>query len=158
MALANLDLVRSIYADWERGDYSSIAEWAHPDIEFVVADGPEPGSWMGLTGMTEAGRDFLSAWEEYRTEVDEYRELDDERVLVLLRRRGRGKTSGLELGQMTAKGAGRNPWRRRTSTSCDRSMRLGTAATSVRRSGRTPRSSSLSPTGLRPKLGRDSPG
>jgi hypothetical protein len=61
---------------------------------------------MGLTGMTEAGRDFLSAWEEYRTEVDEYRELDDERVLVLLRRRGRGKTSGLELGQMTAKGAG----------------------------------------------------
>jgi ketosteroid isomerase-like protein len=106
MALANLDLVRSIYADWERGDYSSIAEWAHPDIEFVVADGPEPGSWMGLTGMTEAGRDFLSAWEEYRTEVDEYRELDDERVLVLLRRRGRGKTSGLELGQMTAKGAG----------------------------------------------------
>jgi ketosteroid isomerase-like protein len=106
MALANLDLVQSIYADWERGDYSSIAEWAHPDIEFVVADGPEPGSWMGLTGMTEAGRDFLSAWEEYRTEVDEYRELDDERVLVLLRRRGRGKTSGLELGQMTAKGAG----------------------------------------------------
>ena len=29
---ANVDLVRSIFADWERGEYRSIG-WAHPEIE-----------------------------------------------------------------------------------------------------------------------------
>jgi hypothetical protein len=38
-------------------------------------------------------------------EAEQYRELDDECVLVLVDWRGRGKTSGLELGQMRAKGA-----------------------------------------------------
>lgn len=104
MPSANLDLVRSIYAAWERGDFSSV-EWAHPEIEFVVADGPSPGSWKGLAGMAEATRDRFSAWEDMRNEADEYRELDGERVLVLSHFSGRGKTSGLELGQMRPKGA-----------------------------------------------------
>jgi hypothetical protein len=33
--------------------------------------------------MAQGTRDFLSAWEEFRFEAEEYRELDDERVLVL---------------------------------------------------------------------------
>src|SRR6478672_10753980 len=98
----NLDLVRSIYAVWEKGDFSSrspapASEWAHPDIEYVIDDGPAPGRWQGLSAMTEHWRDFLSAWEDFRGDVDEYREVDDERVLVIARFRGRGKTSGLDL-------------------------------------------------------------
>ena len=66
----NLDLVRSIYADWERGDYSS-AEWAHPEIEFVIADGPVRALEGGGGDGAGLGASVLSAWENYRTVVDE---------------------------------------------------------------------------------------
>jgi ketosteroid isomerase-like protein len=55
--------------------------------------------------MAKVWRETMSAYEEFRVEADEYRELDDERVLVLTRNTGRGKTSGLELGEMRTHGA-----------------------------------------------------
>jgi ketosteroid isomerase-like protein len=101
---ANLDLVRSIYSDWERGDYGSV-EWADPEIEYVRADGPEPGTWSGLAGMAEAVRAYAGAWDEVRLLMDECRALDGERVLVLYHFVGRGKASGLDLGQVGTKAA-----------------------------------------------------
>jgi ketosteroid isomerase-like protein len=95
----NLDLVRSICSAWERGDFAS-ADWAHPEIESGWADGPSPGSRVGLAAMAESERDFLNAWADVRLAVGEYRELDAERVLVFIRASGRGRTSGLDLGQM----------------------------------------------------------
>ena len=100
----NLDLVRSIVASWQRGDYSA-ADWAHPEIEYVFADGPSPGSWTGLAGMAGAVREWASAWGDFRLEGEEYRELDGERVLVLGNVTTRGKRSGLEIGQLQAQGA-----------------------------------------------------
>jgi ketosteroid isomerase-like protein len=104
MASPNLNFVRAIRAAMERGDFSS-TEWADPEIEWIFADGPNPGRWTGLGALTESTRDFLSAWEGFHAVADHYRELDDERVLVLTNYRGRAKRSGLELAKMGAKGA-----------------------------------------------------
>jgi ketosteroid isomerase-like protein len=94
----NLDLVRSIFAAWERGDYGS-TDWADPEIVFVLADGPEPGRWTGVAGLAEYWREFLQTWNDFRLGDNGSRELDDGRVLVSLLLSGRAKASGLALEQ-----------------------------------------------------------
>ena len=102
MASQNVELVRSICTAWERGKFGGV-EWAHSEIEYVQAGpGPAPGTWTGIAGMAEGWRDFMEAWENFRIDVDEYRELDQERVLAFVYLSGRGKTSGLDFGRRPA--------------------------------------------------------
>jgi len=101
----NVEIVRSIYAGWEQGDYGWTG-WQRADTEFVMADGPNPGRWVGADGIGEGWGDFLGAWEDFRHAADEYRDLGDERVLVLFHFSGRGKRSGVEVEQMGSKAAG----------------------------------------------------
>jgi ketosteroid isomerase-like protein len=91
-----IDLVRSIYARWERGDFTSI-EWADPEIEFAFADGPEPGSWKGIDAMSRQYADFLRGWKDFSAAPERYIAVDAERVLVFVRNVARGRSSGLEL-------------------------------------------------------------
>src|SRR5690242_15592833 len=101
----NLDLVRSIYADWEAGDFTH-GDWADAQIEYVIVGGPVAGAWTGLDGMTAGWRGWLDAWADYRTAAEEYRELDTERVLVLTHDSGRGKASRARPDGVGPKAAG----------------------------------------------------
>jgi hypothetical protein len=110
---ANLDLVRSIYAAWELGDFGS-AEWADPEIEFTINDELAQGSWKGPAGMAEGFRGWLSAWKGFRVTAEEFREINGDRILVFSHFSGRGKTSGMALGEMRAGGRSGGvppPWR-----------------------------------------------
>jgi catechol 2,3-dioxygenase-like lactoylglutathione lyase family enzyme/ketosteroid isomerase-like protein len=103
-ASGNVDFVRSIFAAWERGELRAV-DWADPEIEFVFADGPDPGTWHGHAGLADAFRDWLSAFAGFRLQASEFRELDDERVLTLSFAGGHGKASGLDLRQTKEKTA-----------------------------------------------------
>jgi hypothetical protein len=101
---SNLDLVRSICEAWERGDFH-LVEWAHPEMEYVMVDGPSPGSHKGLAEVAKAERQFLSPFLDYRLDAQEYRELDADRILVLTESAGRGKASGVDFGALRARAA-----------------------------------------------------
>jgi ketosteroid isomerase-like protein len=100
----NVEIVRSIYLAWERGDFSA-ARWAHPAIEFVIVGGPDPGIWAGVNAMAEGWSRFLQAWEDFHVEPMTYRQLDTERTLVLIRRSGWGRTSRLEVARVQSEAA-----------------------------------------------------
>jgi hypothetical protein len=93
---ANLDLVHSIFTDWERGDFSSM-DWANPDIDFVFADGPEPGSHLGRAAMQELFGRWLNSFADFRLLADRVTEVDEQRILALTHVGGQGKASGLNL-------------------------------------------------------------
>ncbi len=91
---ANVDLVRSISAAHERGDFSS-ADWADPYIEYAIVGGPDSGVWKGRAAMAKAWSEVLAAYTDNSIVVEEIRQIDDERVLVLSAFAGRGKASGI---------------------------------------------------------------
>jgi ketosteroid isomerase-like protein len=100
----NLELVRSILAAWAEGDFGS-ADWADPEIDFVMHGDLTGGEWEGVDEMGEAWATMLRAWERLRAIPEEIRELDDDRVLVFLRNEGRGRGSGIELQGISTKAA-----------------------------------------------------
>jgi hypothetical protein len=89
----NVDLVRSIYADWERGDFTR-GDWADPAIELVRPDSLDGDALKGRDASAGGWREWLAAWEDFRAEADEYRVIDDERVLVCGHMRAIGRLSG----------------------------------------------------------------
>src|SRR2546423_1375382 len=129
MSQENVDLHRRNVEVWHARDFEAFIATCDPRIafhtEFSAVGGGYHGhdglrkflrdfedGWWALTGQLDGpGRDgrgsryFLSAWEDFRPEAEEYREIDGERVLVLLHHRGRGKASGLELAQMQTNNA-----------------------------------------------------
>jgi hypothetical protein len=69
-------------------------------MSFRPPSRPEPGRRKALAAVAERWRAYLRAWGNLRAEAEEYREIDGERVFVLARNRGVGKTSGLDLAQI----------------------------------------------------------
>jgi len=66
---------------------------------------PTRGRGLASPGWRRLSVPYLEAWRDFRFVADEYRELDDHRVLVLYHFFGQGKTSGVELDKVRTKAA-----------------------------------------------------
>jgi ketosteroid isomerase-like protein len=100
MSEENVEIVRSVYQGWSRGDFSQI-EVFHPDIDFEMVDWPHQTRARGIEEMWRTWRSTLSAWDDFRAVPTEYVDCGHN-VLVINQIQGSGKESGAEVSAETA--------------------------------------------------------
>jgi ketosteroid isomerase-like protein len=94
MSRENVEFVREVYAEWERGNFRAGVDRYDPDAVLVQHPGfPEAGTYEGLEGFADYMHTFLDAWEEVTIEAVELTEVGDSVVAVVVQR-GIGKGSG----------------------------------------------------------------
>ena len=95
MSEENVELIRSIYGGWVRGDMG--LDKFDPDISMVESEEiPGAASAHGLDAVRRYMESFAKYWDEIRFQPQEYIEAG-EQVVVIARLVGRGKSSGAEV-------------------------------------------------------------
>ena len=96
MSQENVEALRRAYDKWAQGDFSA-QELFDPDIETVwAADLPDRHVDRGVEALWTSWREWLSAWDAFRLEAEAFLPADD-KVVVLIVVRGRGKGSGADV-------------------------------------------------------------
>jgi ketosteroid isomerase-like protein len=95
-----LELVRRVYADWSRGDFSA-GDAFDSDVEFEMVDWPEAANARGIVEMRRVWGASLRAWDAFRAEATEYIDAGSH-VVVMTHVEARGKGSAAEVSADTA--------------------------------------------------------
>jgi ketosteroid isomerase-like protein len=101
MARDKVDVARRANDAYNRRDVDGLfAELATPDFEYypAIVRALDGGGYRGRDGVERFAVDTRENWEELQTIAEEFRDLGD-RVLVLGRMKGRGKSSGVPVDQ-----------------------------------------------------------
>ena len=100
MSQENVELLRSIQDDWNRGDTSVDPERIHPDLEYLPRRAATEGAYRGLAGLESFIADTLEVFEKFELHT-EFADLG-ERVLswghIHVRARGSGIETDIEIG------------------------------------------------------------
>ena len=99
-----MELVRTGFEALNRGDRATVARLLAPDVEWHSLAGPivGVGTIRGREAMLRFWQDVLESIEGFRASPEEVTDLGDDRVLVVARYEGRGRTSDAEVDQRIA--------------------------------------------------------
>ncbi len=96
MSEENVELIRSVYEPFNRGDWDAAFRHAHPEFEMTTQRGPTAGTYRGREAVQEQMQEMLSAFDAWAVEPDEFLEAGD-RVVVLIKVRVRPKGGGVDI-------------------------------------------------------------
>ena len=98
MSEENVEIVRRAWEAWERGDWDPLYAFYHPDVVWDASAlrGPITGVYHGHDGVRRYFREWLESFEAHDARAEKFIAAGDD-VIVRLRLRGRGKTSGVEV-------------------------------------------------------------
>ena len=94
--MTGAEIVRSMYAAFHRGDAEAALAHFHDDVEYDATMRVDGGTGRGREALGETIGRWVGAFDDWREEIEEVREVGD-RVCVVLTQRGRGKGTGIDL-------------------------------------------------------------
>jgi ketosteroid isomerase-like protein len=94
MSQENVEIVRRIFEEWERGNFWT-ADYLDPDVAFTWVNAilTPGGETRGIAELTERVQEFLGAWDGLTAAAEQLVDAG-ERIVAVEEWRGRGKTSG----------------------------------------------------------------
>ncbi len=89
--------VEEFVARMDARDFDALAEMpVHPDMQLrSVISKADGGVFYGVQGLREWGEAVDSTFDDFRVELVEYHEVDDEQALVVTGNSGKAKASGV---------------------------------------------------------------
>jgi ketosteroid isomerase-like protein len=89
--------LRTVYAEWSKGNFRPVTDLYGPDMEGGWSEEfPDLGGVVHDPGArSERMVRWLSSWEEWRVEAEDF--IASNHVVVLCRYAGRGKGSGVDV-------------------------------------------------------------
>ena len=94
-----MEIVRRVYADWQRGNLGAAMQLFDPEIVFESFM-PDSQEWIVAHGVEEIEaftREFLTQTRDYRMTGEEFRAVGNDKVFVAGRQATIGRQSGVPI-------------------------------------------------------------
>jgi uncharacterized protein len=101
MSSQDIEILRRGYRAFGERDISFVLSFVHPDVELeVYTERPDIADrvYRGHEGFLRNLAEMTDVFDDFRIEVEEFIEGDD-RVVAVVRARGRGRSSGVDIDQ-----------------------------------------------------------
>jgi ketosteroid isomerase-like protein len=100
MSLENVELVRSLQDEWNRGDTTVLADKFHSDLEFLPLRAATEGAYRGLAGLETFIADTFEVFDKFELHY-EFADLGEQVLAwgtIHVRARGSGIETDIESG------------------------------------------------------------